>query len=68
MAWREQFMGGKDPRHFDPLATLNAGGGVEYFVSGKIALRGDLRYVATIGGFNCNNFRYTADATYYMGK
>lgn len=68
MAWREQYLGGEDPRHFTTLATLNAGGGIEYPISDRVALRGDLRYMATIGDFNYNNFMYIVGITYYIGN
>lgn len=53
---------------YDSISSFNYGGGIEYFVSDKIAIRGDLRHVITINNRTFSNFMYTAGATYYIGK
>ena len=40
------------------------GGGVEYFVSDRLALRGDVRHLITAGA---SNLMYTAGLTWYFG-
>lgn len=46
---------------------LNYGGGVQYFLTDNIALRGDIRHVVALGEEN-NNFMYTAGVTFYLGR
>lgn len=43
------------------------GGGVEYFITDDLALRGDVRYIEVFGTTN-SNFMYTAGVTYYLGN
>jgi OmpA-OmpF porin, OOP family len=43
------------------------GGGVEYFLTDNLALRGDVRYIEVFGTTN-SNFMYTAGVTWYLGS
>ena len=51
-------------RGSDSDFMLNYGGGLKYFVTENIALRGDVRHVMTLPE---NNLVYTAGLTYYFG-
>ena len=60
---------GKNQAHqYDSVTSFDYGGGIEYFVSDNIAIRGDLRHVITFDDLTLSNFMYTAGATYYIGK
>ena len=50
----------------DTNAAFNAGGGLKYFVSDTIALRGDIRYVLTTDKTH-NNMAYTFGVTFHFG-
>jgi OOP family OmpA-OmpF porin len=62
------WLGHNRPHRYDTIYSLNYGGGIEYFVSDKIAIRGDLRHVITLDNHTLSNFMYTAGATLYIGK
>lgn len=55
------------PHQYDSITMFNYGGGIEYFISDKLAIRGDLRHVLTFDP-TLSNFMYTAGVTYYIGK
>jgi OOP family OmpA-OmpF porin len=63
-----KWLGDNQAHHYDSISTFNYGGGIEYFVSDKFAIRGDLRHVITIDDHTLSNFMYTAGATFYVGK
>jgi OOP family OmpA-OmpF porin len=50
----------------DTNAAFNAGGGLKYFVSDTIALRGDIRYVLATDKTH-NNLAYTFGVTFHFG-
>jgi len=68
--WGEvgRWKGKNQPHLFDIKATYSYGGGIEYFISKKVAIRGDLRHVITFDSRTFSNLMYTVGATYYLGK
>ncbi len=50
----------------DTNALINGGGGLKYFVTESIALRGDVRYILSSGSTH-NNLAYTFGVTFHFG-
>ena len=48
-------------------ATLNFGGGVKYFMTDSIALRGDARYILDFNDKTLHNLEYSAGLTFLFG-
>ncbi len=51
-------------------AALNYGGGLKYFVSDALAVRGDLRHILVLEKMDraIGNFEYTVGLSYYIGQ
>jgi OmpA-OmpF porin, OOP family len=62
------WLGHNRPHQYDQIYSLNYGGGIEYFISKKVAIRGDLRHVITLDNHTLSNLMYTAGATFYIVK
>ena len=56
---------GNNQSHYAGL--FNYGGGVKYFVSDNVAIRGDVRHIVLVHDTGDNNFEYTAGLTFQFG-
>lgn len=53
--------------HRDSNATFNFGGGLKYFFTDSIALRGDLRHLLVFGLHTINNWEYSLGVSFLFG-
>lgn len=53
--------------HYDKDFAVNYGGGLKYYLTKDVALRGDVRHVISFSSVH-NNFLYTVGLTFSFGK